>query len=256
MTFGPEGGTTMRAYRTIAGDQQDLCSQNDPCSPKGGQRKRQHLFCSKTFPQHLCCGTLSFRTLTRDYHPIRADDLRYGKSFNSKADIFAFTLDQLSREIKNFLQEPLLFLDVIERKNDMRRSCIASVWAKTSIPVAAQAPARCQPGHQVGFLSTWHSELLDASSRCQVSLTGVNWFGFETSTFAPHGLWARNWQDMLKQIARTGFNTIRLPFTNQLFDPASVPNSINYQLNPDLKGLKGLALMDRIVQGARNAGLK
>jgi endoglucanase len=98
--------------------------------------------------------------------------------------------------------------------------------------------------------------LVDASSGCRVSLTGVNWFGFETGTFAPHGLWARNWQDMLKQIVHTGFNTIRMPYTNQLFDPTSIPNGINYQLNPDLKGLQGLALMDRIIQGARNDGLK
>jgi endoglucanase len=130
------------------------------------------------------------------------------------------------------------------------------IWAKAPIPIVEKAPARCQPGHQVGFLSTWHSELVDASSKCQVSLTGVNWFGFETGTFAPHGLWARNWQDMLKQIAQTGFNTIRLPYTNQLFDPTNMPNGINYQLNPDLKGLQGLALMDRIIQGARNDGLK
>src|SRR5216684_4702261 len=61
---------------------------------------------------------------------------------------------------------------------------------------------------------------------------------------------------MLDQIARTGFNTLRLPFSNQLFDPASVPQGINYQLNPDLKGLQGLALMDRIIQGARKVGLK
>src|SRR5437867_1445690 len=126
----------------------------------------------------------------------------------------------------------------------------------TSVPAVVKAPAQCQPGHQVGFLSTSHSKLVDASSGCQVSLTGVNWFGFETGTFAPHGLWARNWQDMLKQIAQTGFNTIRLPYTNQLFDPTSMPNGINYQLNPDLKGLQGLALMDHIIQGARNDGLK
>jgi endoglucanase len=126
---------------------------------------------------------------------------------------------------------------------------------KTPIPVAKTAPARCQPGHAVGFLSTSHSELVDASG-CQVSLTGVNWFGFETSTFAPHGLGVRNWQSMLNQIARTGFNTLRLPFTNQLFDPGSQPQGINYQLNPDLKGLQGLALMDRIIQGARKAGLR
>src|SRR5215469_9949996 len=170
----------------------------------------------------------------------------------------------------------------MERKSNMKRSFIAGsrgrtivplfnlgmviltaytlitmhASAKVSISAAEKAPAQCQPGHQVGFLSTSHSELVDASSGCQVTLTGVNWFGFETSTFAPHGLWARNWQDMLKQIARTGFNTIRLPFTDQLFDPASKPNGINYWLNPDLKGLQGLALMDRIVQGARSVGLK
>ena len=130
------------------------------------------------------------------------------------------------------------------------------VSAKVSTPVAEKVPAPCQRGHQVGYLSTFHSELVDASSGCQVTLTGVNWFGFETGTFAPHGLWARNWQDMLKQIAQTGFNTIRMPYTNQLFDPTSIPNGINYQLNPDLKGLQGLALMDRIIQGAGKLGLK
>ena len=128
---------------------------------------------------------------------------------------------------------------------------------KLSIPFSQEASTQCQPGHQVGFLSAFHSELVDASSGCQVHLSGVNWFGFETGTFAPHGLWARNWQDMLKQIVQTGFNTIRLPYTNQLFDPSSVPQgSINYQLNPDLKGLQGLALMDRIIQGAGKLGLK
>ncbi len=133
-------------------------------------------------------------------------------------------------------------------------SCVPAT-VSTTLPDSEQSFAQCQPGRSVGFLKAVHSELVDTSG-CQVQLTGVNWFGFETSTFAPHGLWARNLQDMLKQIASTGFNTIRLPFTNQLFDPANKPNGINYQLNPDLKGLQGLALMDRVVQGARNVGLK
>jgi len=89
-----------------------------------------------------------------------------------------------------------------------------------------------------------------------VHLSGVAWSGLESGTFAPHGLGVRNWEDMLKQIARTGFNTIRLPFSNQLFDTASKPQRINYQLNPDLKGLSGLELMDRIIQGAGKIGLK
>jgi endoglucanase len=91
----------------------------------------------------------------------------------------------------------------------------------------------------------------------EVRLTGVNWFGFETSTFAPHGLWARNWHDMLDQIKLAGFNTIRLPYTNQLLDdPSAVPTGIDYAKNPDLRGLHGLALMDRIIDGAAQRGLR
>jgi endoglucanase len=83
----------------------------------------------------------------------------------------------------------------------------------------------------------------------------VNWFGFETQSFAPEGLNVRNYQSMLDQMAQLGFNTLRLPYSNQLFDPASRPASINYTLNPDLRGLQGLGLMDRIIAGATKAGL-
>jgi len=89
----------------------------------------------------------------------------------------------------------------------------------------------------------------------EVRLTGVNWFGLETPNFAPHGLWARNWQDMLDQIASAGFNAIRLPFSNQLLEAGSLANSIDATKNPDLHGLTGLQVMDRIVEGAGRAGL-
>lgn len=105
-----------------------------------------------------------------------------------------------------------------------------------------------------GPLSAKGSKLVDAHGR-EVVLTGVNWFGFETETFAPHGLWARNWESMLDQMVSAGFNTIRLPYTNQMFDADSKPTGINYSLNPDLKGLRGVDLMDRIVKGATDRGL-
>src|SRR5262249_27547219 len=106
----------------------------------------------------------------------------------------------------------------------------------------------CGSIHAVG------SQLIDAQGQ-PVVLTGVNWFGFETQSFAPEGLNVRNYQSMLDQMAQLGFNTLRLPYSNQLFDPASRPASINYVLNPDLRGLQGLGLMDRIIAGARKAGL-
>jgi endoglucanase len=106
-----------------------------------------------------------------------------------------------------------------------------------------------------GPLHTQGSNIVDANGNA-VHISGVNWFGFETQSFAPHGLDVRNYQSMLDQMVRLGFNTIRLPYSNQLFDASSVPSAINYKLNPDLKGLKGLALMDKIIAGAGKRGLK
>jgi endoglucanase len=113
----------------------------------------------------------------------------------------------------------------------------------------------CTPlGEQAG-LRTVQGRLVDGDCH-EVHLTGVNWFGMETPAFAPHGLDVRNWQDMLDQIVRAGFNTIRLPFSNQFLDEDSLPQGIDYQKNPDLKGLHGLSLLDRLVEGASQRGLK
>jgi endoglucanase len=97
-------------------------------------------------------------------------------------------------------------------------------------------------------------KIVDADGNT-VTLTGVNWFGFETETFAPHGLWSRNYEDMLDQMRDSGFNTLRLPYTNEMFLADSKTTQINYRLNPDLKGLHGLKLMDRIVDAATDRGL-
>jgi endoglucanase len=107
----------------------------------------------------------------------------------------------------------------------------------------------------VGPYHTIRSNIVDSRGH-PVRITGVNWFGLETCSFAPHGLWARNWRDMLDQVRALGYNTIRLPFSEQLLDPHSMPTGINYVLNPDLQGLNGLQVMDRIIAGAGARGLK
>lgn len=109
-----------------------------------------------------------------------------------------------------------------------------------------------------GVFGYWHasgSMLLDAGNH-PVLITGVNWFGFETNTYAPHGLWVRNYQEMMQQMKSLGYNTIRLPYSNQLFDASSVPNSIDWNRNPDLMGLTGIEIMDKIVEYAGRIGLK
>lgn len=104
-------------------------------------------------------------------------------------------------------------------------------------------------------LRTSGSKILNASNQ-EIKLSGLNWFGFETSNQAPHGLWTRNWKSVLNQIKSQGYNVIRLPFSNAMLKPGAKPSGINYTINSDLEGLTSLQLMDKIVEGAEARGLK
>lgn len=77
----------------------------------------------------------------------------------------------------------------------------------------------------------------------ELRLKGVNWFGFETGEHVAHGLWVRNWLDLIGQIKELGFNAVRLPFC-----PASLRGSamggVDYSINQDMEGLDSLACLD------------
>lgn len=106
-----------------------------------------------------------------------------------------------------------------------------------------------------GYWHTNGAQILDSNNQ-RVRIAGINWFGMETSNYAPHGLWARNYKDMLNQIQSLGYNTLRLPYSNQLFDAGSTPGGIDFNLNPDLQGLTGLQIMDKIIGYASQLGLR
>src|SRR3982074_1540260 len=120
--------------------------------------------------------------------------------------------------------------------------------------LASEAQSDPTVQYGVGPLHTTGSKLLDANG-LEVRITGVNWFGLETDTYAPHGLWARNYGEMLDQMVAAGFNTPRLPDRNQLSESASVPSGIDYQKNPDLKDLSGIQVLDAIIDAAGARGL-
>src|SRR5262249_48245823 len=117
-----------------------------------------------------------------------------------------------------------------------RTSLIAIALAVVAAFSFHKAVDVVSPGHRADMRAPLHTEggkIVDANGK-EAVLTGVNWFGLETGSFAPHGLWTRNWSQMLDQMVGQGFNTLRLPYSNELFDPASKPNGIDDKLNPDL----------------------
>jgi len=110
-------------------------------------------------------------------------------------------------------------------------------------------------GGAAGYFSTSGNQIVDAQGR-PIRLAGVNWFGAESTTFAPHGLWSRGYKEMMDQMVGLGFNTLRLPFSDELLDPGSQPNGIDFAKNADLQGLSGLEVLDRVVAYAGEVGLR
>jgi len=106
-----------------------------------------------------------------------------------------------------------------------------------------------------GPLSTLGNQIVNSAGQ-PVEIAGVNWFGLESTNMSPDGLWARNYKDMMNQMVQLGFNTIRLPFSSEMLHSTAVASGINYSLNPDLQGLAGLQVMDKIVQYADQIGIK
>ncbi len=84
-----------------------------------------------------------------------------------------------------------------------------------------------------------------------IRFKGVNWFGMETEVYSPHGLWARNYKEMISQMKGVGFNSVRLPFCPATLKGQNV-TSIDYALNPELRGMNSLQVMDRIMEELNN----
>lgn len=87
-----------------------------------------------------------------------------------------------------------------------------------------------------------------------IQLRGVNWFGFETELYAPHGLWKRNWREMIAQMDEADINAVRIPVCPDTLR-GKTPGGIDYGRNPELQGLTSLEILDRVVDEFNERGM-
>lgn len=105
--------------------------------------------------------------------------------------------------------------------------------------------------------SGWHTEgsqIIKPDGK-PIILKSVSWFGFETQNKVVHGLWKGNMEEMLQQIKALGFNSIRLPFSNDILKANAIPDSINFHANPNLQGKTALEVFDYFISAATKCGL-
>lgn len=136
----------------------------------------------------------------------------------------------------------------IRRLVSMAVLAVSALLAVSTVaPLSAQAAAD-------GWWQTSGSRIV-AADGTTVTIKAANWFGLETPNCAPHGLWSITLDEGLAQIAAMGFNTVRLPYSNQCL-AASTTSSIDASRNPDLVSLTPLQLMDAVIAKARAHGLR
>src|SRR5207247_6752241 len=66
---------------------------------------------------------------------------------------------------------------------------------------------------------------------------------------------------ILNAIKNTGYNAIRLPYSNQTVESPIIPSNISFSngsgaINTDLKGLNALQVMDKVIAAAGALGLR
>jgi endoglucanase len=141
---------------------------------------------------------------------------------------------------------------------------VIGLGGPAAVPATAAAGTPHAPvataGTGDGYWHTSGSKILDAAGD-PVRIAGINWYGFETTDEVVHGLWNTDYKTIVDDIAALGYNTIRIPLSDQMVESPVVPSAVGFYgqsgpVNTDLKGLNSLEILDKIIDYAGSDGLK
>lgn len=110
-----------------------------------------------------------------------------------------------------------------------------------------------------GYWHTSGNQILDANNQ-PVRIAAVNWYGFETNTFVAHGLWIADYKAILNLIKSSGYNTVRIPLSDQMVQQNPVLGTMNIDrngINTDIPAnATALDVLDKIIAHCGTIGLR
>ena len=101
---------------------------------------------------------------------------------------------------------------------------------------------------------TAHHWIVDAKGN-RIKLAGVNWYGADNSEFSVGGLAYRPLADIAHQLKAMGFNSVRIPWSNELVESNPVVPAYAIAANPALKGKRALEVLDLTIDALAREGL-
>jgi endoglucanase len=115
-------------------------------------------------------------------------------------------------------------------------------------------------------LSTSGRWIVDPTGR-RVKLTSVNWYGGEAADFIPGGLNCQSIATIAREIRDGGFNSVRLPWSNAMYeedprtcsaatiDQPCVSPGLYQEANPGLRGRDAIEILRAVVAGLGQQGI-
>jgi endoglucanase len=96
--------------------------------------------------------------------------------------------------------------------------------------------------------------ILDATG-ARFKMAAVNWYGAEEMDYVPAGLELADIRDIARQIRENGFNTVRLPWSNEMVAQDPVVADEVVKANPSLAGKTALQVFDAVIDALAYEGL-
>lgn len=105
-----------------------------------------------------------------------------------------------------------------------------------------------------GPLHTSGRYIVDANGH-RVKLAAVNWYGADEQDFVVAGLDRALLSDLAHRIRIMGFNAVRLPWSNQMYETNPLVAPARLSVNPSLQGLRAMEVFDAVVAALAAEGL-
>jgi endoglucanase len=144
-------------------------------------------------------------------------------------------------------------------RSSVRSSIVSSIASSVAPSSRSSASSSSSVGGTTDWLHVNQNKVVDVNGRA-VWLTGVNWFGFNTSERVFHGLWSAHFPSLMTAMANRGVNILRVPISVQLILEWKAGTfgtvNVNTFANPELLNLNSLQIFDRTLELAQANGMK
>jgi endoglucanase len=128
-----------------------------------------------------------------------------------------------------------------------------AIVAAALLPAAGIVVRPATAAGSTGWTSSGNAITTPGGARFVIS--GINWYGFETTSFVAHGLYSQDYTTIVNEAKSYGYNTIRIPFSSQMWEQDPIPSRSRISACPSCHGQHSRDILALIVNYAGSLGL-